>query len=71
MKTLEEKYEQHLQSKSSGTTSAEVELSIWNIKNNFKNISILIDKNNKEQFEIITQVYCKFLLFLYFYSYSK
>ena len=43
----------------------------FRIINEFKKINILVNKNSKYENEIITQVYCKFLIFLILYEERK
>ena len=39
--------------------------------NEFKKINLIINRNNKYENEIITQIYCKFLIFIIIYESKK
>lgn len=41
------------------------------IMNEFKKINLIINRNNKYENEIITQIYCKFLIFIIIYESKK
>ena len=63
MKLLKEKFEKNLNSKEQ-RNYYETDLYIQKIKNEFKRIYNIIDEDNKFQYEIITQNYCKFLFLM-------
>ena len=63
MKILKEKFESYLNLKDD-RNNYEVESIIQKLKNEFKKINTIINEESKYEYEIITQVYCKFLYIL-------
>ena len=69
-KLLKEKFDTILTSKEQ-RNYYEVDLSIQKIKNEFKKINYIISEDNKYEYEILTQVYCKFLFIMSIISSKK
>ena len=63
MKLLKEKFQKNLKSKDQ-INYYETDLYIQKIKNEFKRIYYILDEDNKYEYEIITQNYCKFLFIM-------
>ena len=61
MKILKEKITAFLDTKIDSRNFYEIDLYIQKIKNAFNIIDSIIDKNNKYEYEIITQIYSRFL----------
>ncbi len=70
LKLLKEKFENNLNSKDQ-RNYYEVDLYIQKIKNEFKKIYFLINEDSKYEYEIITQIYCKFLFIMAIISSKK
>ena len=62
MKLLKDKFESNLNSKED--RNYEIELHIQKLKNEFKKINNIVNEDSKYEYEIITQVYCKFLFIM-------
>ena len=70
MKLLKEKFEYILNSKEQ-RNYYEVDLFIQKIKNEFKKIYLILNEDNKYEYEILTQNYCKFLFMMAVISFNK
>ena len=62
MKILKDKFESSLNSKED--RNYEVDLNIQKIKNEFIKLYAIVDENSKYEYEILTQIYCKFLFII-------
>ena len=70
MKILKEKFKMTFNSQDERNLY-EVDLNIQKIKNEFKKIYFLLNEDSKYEYEILTQVYCKFLYILAIISNKK
>ena len=70
LKLLKDKFENDLKSKDDRNYS-EVDIYIQKIKNDFKRIYTIINEDCKYEYEILTQVYCKFLYIIAIISNHK
>jgi len=61
LKVLKEKITNFLSTKIESRNFYEIDLYIQKVKSAFNQINSIIDKNNKYEYEIITQIYSKFL----------
>ena len=69
MKILKDKFESSLNSKED--RNYEVDLNIQKIKNEFIKLYAIVDENSKYEYEILTQIYCKFLFIMAVISNKK
>ena len=70
MKLLKEKFENNLNSKDE-RNYYEVDMYIQKIKNEFKKVYEIINVDSKYEYEIVTQIYCKFLYIMAIISNKK
>ena len=70
MKLLKEKFEINLKSKDD-TNYSEVDIYIQKIKYEFKKIFSMLNEDSKYEYELFTQVYCKFLYIIAIISNHK
>ena len=69
MKILKDKFESSLNSKED--RNYEVDLNIQKIKNEFIKLYAIVDEDSKYEYEILTQIYCKFLFIMAVISNKK
>ena len=63
-KLLKSRFEESLNTRGEIKNFFEVDKLINNINSDFKKINLIINENDCSEYEIITQIYCKFLLIL-------